>query len=452
MPNHISTQEVSDPLSRKAQIGVSVAAFSAWFFGGMQILLTNLGMRAASLDLMGRQGMLDFSSFTDLNRRAGELVGPELEQLNAWNTMASQWYAWFQCAFLFGAAVGGYLFGKLGDRYGRTKMLGISILWFAGFTGLAWFVQSPHQLLCLRFLACLGIGGAWPNGVALVSEVWPNKFRPALASTIGMAGNLGIFAMSSLAAIYAVTPDSWRWVMLVNTIPVLLGLGVLLFLPESPAWKKQTSQKAGMSPECSPSVFKGEHLRCVFIGIGLATIPLIGGWGSANWMMPWADEIGSQIGQEDLKAHIGMARSLTSIVGSFFAGMLAVWVGRRRMYFLISFGALVTAQYAFWMTVPGDFSFLVGVAFLGLFNGFYFGWLPFFLPELFPTSIRSTGIGVSFNFGRILTALTIFATGALMTAFEGDYARIGRITSLIFLFGMILVSFAPDTSRRNMMR
>ncbi|HCZ03490.1 MAG TPA: hypothetical protein DHV39_08765, partial [Verrucomicrobiales bacterium] len=69
MPNHISTQEVSDSLSRPAQIGVSVAAFSAWFFGGMQILLTNLGMRAASLDLMGRQGMLDFAVFTDLNRR-----------------------------------------------------------------------------------------------------------------------------------------------------------------------------------------------------------------------------------------------------------------------------------------------------------------------------------------------------------------------------------------------
>jgi hypothetical protein len=135
MSNHISTQELSDSLSRRAQIGVSLAAFSAWFFGGMQILLTNLGMRAASLDLMGRQGMLDFGSFTDLNRRAGELVGSELAQLNAWNTMASQWYAWFQCAFLFGAAVGGYLFGKLGDRYGRTKLLGISILWFAGFTG-----------------------------------------------------------------------------------------------------------------------------------------------------------------------------------------------------------------------------------------------------------------------------------------------------------------------------
>ena len=428
-----------------------VAAFLGWFFGGMQILLTNLGMRAASLDLMGRQGMLEFAVFTDLNQRAGELVGTELAQLNAWNTMASQWYAWFQCAFLFGAAAGGYLFGKLGDRYGRTKMLGISIIWFAGFTGLAWFAQSPHQLLFIRFLACLGIGGAWPNGVALVSETWPDKARPVLASAIGMAGNLGIFTMSSLAAMYEVTPASWRWVLLVNSSPVLLGCFVLLCLPESPAWRKQ-SQEAEIKVQSSPSVFRGNYLKAALIGIGLATIPLIGGWGSANWMMPWADEIGSQTGKNDLKAHIGMVRSMTSILGSFSAGMLAVWMGRRRMYFLTSLGALVAAQYAFWITAPGDSGFLVGVALLGLFNGFYFGWLPFYLPELFPSRIRSTGAGVSFNSGRILTALTIFATGALMNFFEGDYARIGRVTSLVFLFGMVLVLIAPDTSKRDMAR
>lgn len=449
MPDSSTTPEMRTSLSRGAQIGVLVAAFFGWFFGGMQILLTNLGMRAASLDLMGRKGMLDYATFTDLNQRASELAGAELAQLNAWNTMASQWYAWFQCAFLFGAAAGGYLFGKLGDRYGRTKVLGISIIWFAGFTGLAWFAQSPHQLLFIRFLACLGIGGVWPNGVALVSEVWSARARPALASAIGMAANLGIFAMSSLAAVYEVTPASWRWVLLVNATPILLGCLVLLLLPESPAWKRQ-SQHAPEKESSPPSVFRGAYLRYVLIGIGLATIPLIGGWGSANWMMPWADEIGSQTGENDLKAHIGMARSVTSIVGSLVAGMLAVWIGRRRMYFLTSLGALIAAQYAFWMTTPGDPGFLVGVALLGLFNGFFFGWLPFYLPELFPTRIRSTGAGVSFHFGRILTALTIFATGALMSVFDGDYARIGRITSLVFLLGMVVVSFAPDTSRRDM--
>lgn len=128
MSNTTSTPEMCTSLSRGGQIGILVAAFLGWFFGGMQILLTNLGIRAASLDLMGRIGMLDYAAFVGLNQRASELAGAELAQLNAWNTMASQWYAWFQCAFLFGAAAGGCLFGKLGDRYGRTKVLGVSII------------------------------------------------------------------------------------------------------------------------------------------------------------------------------------------------------------------------------------------------------------------------------------------------------------------------------------
>ena len=75
-----------------------------------------------------------------------------------------------------------------------------------------------------------------------------------------------------------------------------------------------------------------------------------------------------------------------------------------------------------------------------------------FLPELFPTRIRSTGAGVSFNFGRILTAFTIFATGMLTESelFQGDYARIGRVTSLIFALGALAVWFAPDTSQKQL--
>jgi MFS transporter, SHS family, sialic acid transporter len=450
MPDQDTMRAVRPSLAMGQRVAILVAAFMGWFFGGMQILITNLGMRAASLDLMGRSGMLDPAVYVDLNQRAGTLVGSELAQLTAWNTMALQWYAWFQCAFLFGAAAGGLLFGRLGDRMGRARALGLSIVWFAGFTGLAWFAQSPHQLLMLRFLACLGIGGTWPNGVALVSEVWSDRARPALSSAIGMAGNLGMFAMSSLAAAYAVTPASWRWVMLVNATPLLLGLVIWFFLPESPAWRDLAARKVPTESQTPPSVFRRPYLGCTLIGILLATIPLIGGWGSANWMMPWADEVGSQTGQDQLKAHIGMARALTSILGSLLAGILAVWIGRRRLYFLASLGALFAAQYSFWMTRPGDSGFLVGVAFLGVFNGLFFGWLPFFLPELFPVKIRSTGAGVSFNFGRILTALTIFATGALMGFFENDYARIGRLTSLIFLAGMVVICYAPDTSKREM--
>ena len=117
---------------------------------------------------------------------------------------------------------------------------------------------------------------------------------------------------------------------------------------------------------------------------------------------------------------------------------------------LISFAALFCAQYAFWFTVPTDGDFLIWVAALGFFSGIYFGWLPLFLPELFPTRVRSTGAGVSFNFGRILTAVTIFVTAPLMQAFEGDFARIGRVTSLVYAIGIFIIWFAPDTTRSNL--
>lgn len=445
---------------------ILAVAFLAWFFGGMQILLTNLGMRAASIDLMGQVGMIDLPAFNQLTETANELVGEQASQLAAWNALAAQWYAWFQVAFLFGAAIGGYVFGKLGDRIGRTRALGLSILLFAGLTAVCYIARSPMQLLILRFLACLGIGGAWPNSVALVSEVWADKGRPLLSSMIGMAGNLGIFAMSTLAKVREVVPSDWKWMMVVNSIPVVLGLYILVMVRESPVWQRvgEASSGTGSSESASESASESvassdsesllspRYLWVTIVGIALATVPLIGGWGSANWMMPWAGEVGSQIGDNTIKANVGMARSLTSILGSLFAGLIAVRVGRRAVYFITSLGALLVAQYVFWYSSPSDSSFLLWVALLGVFNGLYFGWLPFFLPELFPTRIRSTGAGVSFNFGRILTAVTIFGTGYLISAFDNDYAKIGRVTSLVFLVGMIAIFFAPDTSKRDMAR
>jgi hypothetical protein len=199
-------------------------------------------------------------------------------------------------------------------------------------------------------------------------------------------------------------------------------------------------------------VFRPPLLGITLLGIVLATTPLIGGWGTANWMIPWADEAGKAADPPDpyLKAHVQQARALTGIVGSLLGGWIASAVGRRRTYFLVSLFSLVIAEYTFWFLRPTDREFLVWVAALGFFSGIYFGWLPLFLPELFPTRVRSTGSGVSFNFGRIITALTIFAAGLLMAVFAGDYSRIGRVTSLIFVIGMVAISFAPDTSGRHL--
>ena len=423
-----------ESLSLNSRITILVVAFLGWFFGGMQIGMTNL--------------INDATKYLIIESGWSDKLNPE--QLN---NLISDWWAYQQCAFLFGAAAGGYIFGKLGDRIGRTRTLGISILWFSALTGIAYFVKDPLQLLCIRFLACLGIGGCWPNGVALVSETWSKIARPVMASLIGMAGNIGIFTFATMMARNPADADSFRSVFLIGAYSAPLGLIILFFVKESPTWI--ASQNQGTEEETkkliSPSVFKKPYLGITLIGIILATVPLLGGWGCFAWIIPWASEVGSP----ELKAQILQTRSIASIIGSGLAAIIALKIGRRSCYFVSCLFALIISQYIFWFASPTDSSFLIFVALWGFFNGIFFGWLPFFLPELFETKVRATGAGVSFNYGRILTAATIFLTPWLKAMIESDHAQVdhaqvGQITSLIFILGMIAVTLAPDTSKRDM--
>ena len=136
-----------DLLSVRARIIILVVAFLGWFFGGIQIGITNLVMHPAAEDLI---------------KKAEWAAG--LSESEIKDTVRN-WYAYFQCAFLFGAAAGGYFFGRLGDRMGRTRALGVSVIWFSFFTGASYFAQTPSQLLLLRFIACLGVGVVGQTGL-----------------------------------------------------------------------------------------------------------------------------------------------------------------------------------------------------------------------------------------------------------------------------------------------
>ena len=444
-------------LSPNARIAILAAAFLGWFLGGVQIGITNVAMHPAALALLDESGQIDGERFDQLSKIKKQsakndtsigLNQTDLLQLKSWQNMVKTWYAYFQCAFLFGAAAGGWFFGRLGDRIGRTRALALSIIWFSALTGMSFLAQTPLQLLVFRFLACLGVGGCWPNGVALVSESWSKVSRPIMASLIGMAGNVGIFTISTILAEGKVNPESWRWVLQLGGIPVALGIAIWFFVKESPGWIETQVNRTNTNNANSkdPSIFRKPYLGVTLVGIALATIPLFGGWGGANWMIPWANEEGP----DGLGAQIGQVRSITSIIGSALAAAIAMRIGRRTCYFITSLGALLIGQYTYWFTVPMDSGFMISVALWGFFNGIFFGWLPFFLPELFETKVRATGAGVSFNFGRILTASFIFLTPAVTMYFDSNYAHIGRVTTLVYLFGMLAVLLAPDTSKRDM--
>jgi MFS family permease len=447
-------------LSDVGRVLILTTAFLGWLCAGIHMSVTSMAMQPAVVGLLSQTGDLDGVRYHALSsssqpKQADSSARPVLSdadraQLQEWKALVAKWFSWIQCAFLFGAVVGGLGFGAVGDRFGRTKGMGMAILTYGIMAGAAWFSDRPVMLWVCWFLACTGVGGMWPNGVALVSEAWSGLSRPVAAGIIGTAANIGIFLMSTLATQYAVTPENWRWVMLVAAAPGLLGLFSLLLVPESPRWlaaRQQHTAGSGDGPQ-SGEIFRPPLLWLTLVGIGLATVPIIGGWGSANWMVPWAAEAGEAAHPPNpfLKAQVSQSRALTGIVGSFIGGWLASVVGRRRTYLLTSLAALIVAQFTFWFVHPTDRNFLLWVSALGFFSGIYFGWLPLFLPEMFPTRVRSAGGGVCFNFGRILTAVTVFTTGTLTQVFHGDYARIGRVTSLIFAVGILIIWLAPDTS------
>jgi len=406
----------SRELTQGGRLLVLIAAFLGWLFAGSQMGITTLAMGSAAIDLTG---------------------GAEKPVVN-------MWFSAYVCAFLLGAAAGGLVFGWIGDRLGRTRAMGISILTYSIVSGITYWVESPSQLLAARFVACMGIGGMWPNGVALVSEAWSRLSRPAVAGIIGTAANFGILLVALFADNRPIVPTDWRWILLVGASPGVLGVLVLLFVPESPRWRATRGESTAESaPTVSiAEVFRPPLRKITLIGITLGTIPLLGGWGSANWVMRWAGDVDPE---GVLKADLQQARSIASIFGALLGGVVAMWIGRRSTFFIISAGSLVASQLLFWHLEPGEPTFYWVFAAWGLFNGLYFGWLPLCLPELFPTRVRSTGAGVSFNWGRILSAVAVLITGAMMGVFT--FAEAGRITSLIFLVGMVVICFAPDTTR-----
>jgi MFS family permease len=419
-------EKTTSTLSRAQRFWILVAVFLGWMFAGMEMSLMIPATRPAIQAFVYVQG------------------GGEKADVVQMEVLADQWLSRFIAAFLLGAAAGGALFGWLGDRAGRVKAMATSILCYSAITGVGYFANTPDQLLVLRFFACLGIGGMWPTGVALVAEALPRVSRPMSAGLIGTAANVGFLILGLLMLYHPIKPESWRWLLLLGAAPVILGCAVWAWLPESPQW---TAQKRHPIPQhdTTPlaSVFRPPLLRSTTLGIVLGTIPLLGGWASGQRLVPWAGQVAEQSGVQDLKAITQTVWACGAVLGSLLGGWVASSIGRRLSYFLMSLGSLGLSVYTFLMLNPADAGFRWAAFALGFAGTMFFGWLPYFLPELFPTRVRATGIGVSYNFGRILSAVAVLSSTVLSAWFQGDIARMGAATSLIYAAGLLLAWFIP---------
>lgn len=196
-------------LSRSSRYVVLFAAIGGLLFDGVELGLMPVASLSVSQSLLG-------DGFTP--------------------TLGGDWFARFTAALMLGAAVGGIFLGSLGDQIGRIRALGVSVLFYSVFAGLGAFVKTQEQMLVLRFLVGLGVGGVWPNAVALAAECWPDKSRPIIAGLMGAALNGGILMLSQIARTWHITPESWRWIFQLAAAPAVLGVLALTVIPESPLW------------------------------------------------------------------------------------------------------------------------------------------------------------------------------------------------------------------------
>jgi SHS family sialic acid transporter-like MFS transporter len=418
----MATLAADTELSRAARIAVLAAAFTGLVFDGFELGLMPVASLSVTKSLLG-------SEFTD--------------------ALGGQWFAWFTAALMLGAAVGGSLLGNLGDRIGRARAMGVSVLFYSMFAGLGGFVATCEQMLMLRFFVGLGVGGMWPNGVALVAECWPDKSRPTVAGILGAGINVGILGLSQLVRVQTITPDRWRWIFVLAAIPATLGVLILTLLPESPKWLASRGKEKSPSPPLS-ELFQGDLLRPTILGILLASVPLVGAWAGSKWIIPWADHLAGAADRPGYKATTQGWWALGATIGSFLGAPLAARIGRRLSYFLISLGATALTWSTFQLTAPMQPAFLPLVFVQGLVATLYFGWLPLYLPELFPTRVRASGAGVSMNIGRFATAGGVLAAGGLFTWFGGEYPAIGAACALVYALGMLVVLWAPDTASKSL--
>lgn len=374
--------------------------------------------------------------------------------------------------FLLGWAVGGLIFGALGDRYGRARILTLTILVYSLSTGLNAFATSVVDFCVYRFITGLGVGGVFGLAVALVADTVTDRARaPALGllQSLSTWGNvaagfigMGIGAASARGWLpFGLQP--WQALFLVGALPAFLCVFVMRQLKEPEKWVRARDEgaKRGVKFGSYGSLLRHPRWRRhAWFGLIACTSGIVGLWGIGNFH---PKIVGSIIEQELAAQHLSAeamasqkafwrsAGLLLQNAGGFF-GMMALaklaQVKGRRIAFalalLLSFLSTVlvfkfmrhTSQ-MYWM-LP-----LMGFGQLSV-----FGVFAVYLPELFPTSLRSTGTSFCYNVGRIIAATAPFTISRITASLGGDvegFRTAGLWVSLVLLVGIVVLPLLPET-------
>jgi MFS family permease len=342
-----------------------------------------------------------------------------------------------------------FIWGPLADRFGRTKVLAGTIFMFAIFTGLAATSHNVWELGTYRFLAGIGIGGEWALAGTYVAEAWPEDRRKMGAGYLQTGYYAGFFLAAALN--YTVGAHfGWRAMFLVGALPVVVSIIVLLRVKETEKWQKvEPSAVHHGSP--LKEIFSPKYLKRTLVAAALLTVAIIGLWAGAVYEPSAVILMATKAGlaRPEAVKLASLATGLLSIgtiLGCLALPPMAERIGRRAtlaVYFVgMAASIALTFGWAFYLT-DGLYVFIGLLFVLGFFGG-NFALFSLWLPEQFETRVRATAFAFCTSSGRFLGAGVNFALGA-MVLHMGTLGTPVALTAIIFVLGLLIIPFAPET-------
>jgi MFS family permease len=313
---------------------------------------------------------------------------------------------------LVASALGSFLFGLLADRAGRRRTLSFSILTYSFFTFACGFANSVFILAVFRFFLGLGMGGEWNSGATLVAETWPGYWRGRALAFVQSSWALG-YALAAAVAGIVLPRASWRIVFFVGVLPALLTFWIQRDVPEPELWKRHVAEKP-ISPLERQQLWRKILPRLSAL-LAANTFGMFAWWGLFTWIPAYlalpVERGGRGFNQVDFTTFLVLLNLCGMFPGYLLFGVLADRLGRKRTligYLLLA--ALSVPGFAL-ARQPGFILLAASIsAFFG--TGFFVG-SSVLGSELFPTAIRATALGVSYNVARGLSAFAPLIVGAI---------------------------------------
>ena len=370
---------------------------------------------------------------------------------------------------LLGWGIGGLVGGIMADYIGRKKMMLWSVFLYALFSGLTAFSQTFVQLCVLRFITGLAMGSEWSTGISLLAETWPEKARAKGAGFLQSGFGWGTLAAASLWYAFSSSnplgADTWRLMFVVGALPALFILYIRRGIDESAKWKQAVLEKrwgatqavaasaSSKRPFTLSQLFsEPEARRRTLLTFVLSVVTTTGWWAISSWLPTYTVSIAKAQGLADALAwgsRITIYYTVGAIVAYMLAGFIVDAIGRRWFLFLTFLGALITTYITYALTTT-----VQAMSVIAPINGFFtlgcaYVWMAIYPAELFTSTVRSTAVSFVFNAARMVAWVFPIIAGSLIKSF-GGVANAALMLSLVYLLGLVLPWFLPETTGRGL--